>query len=63
MHSISMGLYSAMHGLPVLGNSHKDFLLKDTLFEALSYSLLNLILIAWLPYLSIINEWNIVNLY
>lgn len=29
----------------------KDFLLKDMLFEALSYSLLNLSLIGWLPYL------------
>ncbi len=37
---------------------HKDFLLKDMLFEALSYSLLNLVLIAWLPYLLIYNEYH-----
>ena len=35
---------------------NKDFLLKDMLFEALSYSLLNLSLIGWLPYLTIKNE-------
>ena len=36
----------------------KNFLLKDMLFEALSYSLLNLSLIAWLPYLALKNEWH-----
>jgi len=30
---------------------NKDFLLKDMLFEALSYSLLNLALLGWIPYL------------
>ncbi len=29
---------------------NKDFLLKDVIFEAISYSLLNLSIIGWLPY-------------
>ena len=37
----------------------RDLLLKDTLYEVLSYSLLNLVLIGWLPYLSIKYEWAI----
>ena len=38
----------------------KDFLLKDMLFEALSYSLLNLSLIGWLPYLFIKDGFSII---
>jgi predicted membrane protein len=38
----------------------KDFLLKDMLFEALAYSLLNLSLIGWLPYLFIKDRFSIV---
>lgn len=30
---------------------NKDFLLKDVLFEALSYSLLNISIFGWIPYL------------
>lgn len=41
---------------------NKDFLLKDMLFEAFSYSLLNLSIIGWIPYLLLSNNhigWSI----
>ena len=42
---------------------NKDFLLKDMLFEAFSYSLLNLSIFGWIPYLLLSNNnigWSIV---
>lgn len=39
---------------------NKDFLLKDMLFEALSYSLLNLAITGWIPYLFYIYELKVV---
>jgi len=42
---------------------NKDFLLKDMLFEAFSYSLLNLSLFGWIPYLLLSKDytgWSIV---
>ena len=36
---------------------NKDFLLKDMLFEAFAYSLLNLAVIGWLPYLALSNNY------
>ena len=38
---------------------NKDFLLKDMLFEAVSYSLLNLAVIGWLPYLLFLYKYDI----
>lgn len=42
---------------------NKDFLLKDMLFEAFSYSLLNISIIGWIPYLLLSNGytgWSII---
>lgn len=42
---------------------NKDFLLKDMLFEAFSYSLLNIAVFGWIPYLLLYykyNGWSIV---
>lgn len=36
---------------------NKDFLLKDMLFEAFSYSLLNLSIFGWIPYLLLSNNY------
>jgi len=35
----------------------KDFLLKDMLFEALSYSIFNITLVGWIPYLLFIHKY------
>lgn len=40
---------------------NKEFLLKDMIFEALAYSLINLAFTAWIPYLCIINECKMLN--
>jgi hypothetical protein len=37
---------------------NKEFLLKDMIFEALAYSLINLALFGWIPYLLLVHQSN-----
>ncbi len=36
---------------------HKEYLMKDILYESFSYSILNLVIFSWIPYLAVINDY------